>query len=248
MLGKKLHNDGRVTDCEPEPVTVLQHWYERSRFCMPQGSILVQSSTSNQWPYPAYLFGKGTWAAVDIHHFLPDVPITFMGEVQGDVYRLATPTAMFQAEKQNVKSGSNMKKTSSQLMLALQAGTEESTQPTMAEEQKASTMVKVRSSNNLAAAVIEQTKDDPARLEIKFKEGIGAQQGYDLSKISTHYNHRRMLRREKMVFRYGEFAALRCINDEEAGKEQNFVSNVLSFARYTLMETAIVATNMSDAT
>ena len=50
-----------------------------------------------------------------------------------------------------------------------------------------------------------------------------------------------------MVFRYGELAALRCMNDEQS-KEQPFVSNVLSFARYTLMETAVVATNMSETT
>lgn len=74
---------------------------------------------------------------------------------------------------------------------------------------------------------------------------IGANKGYDLSKISTHYNHRRMLRREKMVFRYGELAPLRCMN-KEVENEQGFVPNVLSFARYTLMETAIVATNLSD--
>lgn len=54
-----------------------------------------------------------------------------------------------------------------------------------------------------------------------------------------------MLRREKMVFRYGELAPLRCLNDDVVN-EQGFLSDVLSFARYTLMETAIVATNLSD--
>jgi hypothetical protein len=54
-----------------------------------------------------------------------------------------------------------------------------------------------------------------------------------------------MLRREKMVFRYGELAPLRCMNNE-VETDQGFVSTVLSFARYTLMETAIVATNLSD--
>lgn len=46
-----------------------------------------------------------------------------------------------------------------------------------------------------------------------------------------------------MVFRYGELAPLRSMNDEEG-----FVPDVLSFARYTLMETAIVSTNLSDQT
>ena len=74
---------------------------------------------------------------------------------------------------------------------------------------------------------------------------MGARQGYDLTKIGSHYNHRRMLRRDRMVFRYGELVALRCMNDEQS-KDNPFVQNVLSFARYTLMETAVVATNVSD--
>ena len=122
MFGKKLHNDGRVTDCEKEPVSILKKWYEESRFCMPQGSIMMQSSTNHQWPYPAYLFGRGTWAAIDILHFLPDIPITFMNEVKGDIYRLGGSVSMFQAEKQTVKSGTGMKKVGSQLLLALAAG------------------------------------------------------------------------------------------------------------------------------
>ena len=83
---------------------------------------MLQSSTAHQWPYPAYLFGRGAWAAVDILHFLPDIPITFNGEVNGEVYRLGSSMSMFQADKQAVKSGSNMKRTGSQLLLALSSG------------------------------------------------------------------------------------------------------------------------------
>jgi len=50
----------------------------------------MQSSSAHVWPYPAYLYGKGTWAAVDILYFMPDVPITFMGEIEGEVYRIGT--------------------------------------------------------------------------------------------------------------------------------------------------------------
>lgn len=57
-----------------------------------------------------------------------------------------------------------------------------------------------------------------------------------------------MLRREKMVFRYGELASLRCMNDEVKNEQQGFIPDLLSFARYTLMETAIVATNLSEQT
>ena len=123
----------------------------------------------------------------------------------------------FQAEKVTLRSGANMKKTSSQLMLALSAQNldEDSESDTTAhdteETKQVSSLalgVKVRRSDKLNALTAEQKNPE------KFKQEIGAEKGYDLSKISTHYNHRRMLRREKMVFRYGELATLRCMNDD----------------------------------
>ena len=44
--------------------------------------------------------------------------------------------------------------------------------------------------------------------EEQFKAEVGPRQGYDLTKISTHYEHRRRLRREKMVLCYGEYIPL----------------------------------------
>jgi hypothetical protein len=46
-------------------------------------------------PYPAYLYGKGTWAAIDILFFMPDIPITFMGELNGEVYRVGMQQTVF---------------------------------------------------------------------------------------------------------------------------------------------------------
>ena len=77
--------------------------------------------------------------------------------------------------------------------------------------------------------------------EEKFKASIGPQYGFDLSKISTHYEHRRRLRRDKMVLRYGELIPLVARND------QSWETHVLAFARYSLSETAIIATNLNDA-
>ena len=114
-------------------------------------------------PYPAYMYGRGAWAAVDILHFLPDVPITFMGEIRGEAYRLGANMSMYQAEKSSVKAGSNMKKSGSSLMLALSAQHEEESKdelsvPTEASSARQSTGlgVKVSSSNNLAALAVEQ--------------------------------------------------------------------------------------------
>lgn len=65
------------------------------------------------------MYGKGSWAAVDILYFMPDVPITFMGEIDGEVYRIET-TKVFQHEMQEATtSGSGLKRTNSQLMMML---------------------------------------------------------------------------------------------------------------------------------
>jgi hypothetical protein len=75
-------------------------------------------------------------------------------------------------------------------------------------------MIRVRSGSNLAALVVEQKEGSDLKLkEDKFKSDIGPQMGFDLSKISSHYEHRRRLRRDKMVLRYGEFIPLIAKND-----------------------------------
>lgn len=53
--------------------------------------------------------------------------------------------------------------------------------------------------------------------------------------------HRRRLRKEKMVLRYGELITLNAKN-----MENEFMSDILAYARYSLMETVIIATNMSE--
>jgi len=89
LLGKKLHSDGKFTKTDKrETVVAMKKWYDDSHNFLPEGAILIQSSTAHSWPYPAYLYGKGAWAAVDILYFMPDIPITFNGEVDGEIYRL----------------------------------------------------------------------------------------------------------------------------------------------------------------
>jgi hypothetical protein len=39
--------------------------------------------------------------------------------------------------------------------------------------------------------------------ELKFKQEVGPDFGFDLNKIRSHYEHRRLLRQSKMVLRYG---------------------------------------------
>lgn len=100
--------------------------------------------------------------------------------------------------------------------------------------------MRVRSGSNLAALVVEQKGGTDLKYkEEKFKQEVGPQQGYDLSKISSHYEHRRRLRRERMVLRYGEYVPL------VAKTDNGIEERVLTYARYSLQETAIVATNLN---
>jgi len=67
--------------------------------------------------------------------------------------------------------------------------------------------------------------------------------GFDLSRINSHYQHRRRLRRDKMVLRYGELIHLTARD-----RNNDYLSDVLCYARYSLMETVIIATNLNEAT
>lgn len=67
--------------------------------------------------------------------------------------------------------------------------------------------------------------------------------GFDLGQIDTHYAHRRQLRKQKMVLRYGELIVLAAKDTEHKHKPE-----ILCYARYALTETLVIATNMSDTT
>ena len=90
IFGQKLHPDGTITYCEKKNANVFRSWYENIRKNQPAGSIVAQSTTSHSWPYPALLYKRGTWAAVDLIFFLPDLPMTFIGEQDGHAFRTKT--------------------------------------------------------------------------------------------------------------------------------------------------------------
>ena len=78
---------------------------------------------------------------------------------------------------------------------------------------------------------------------------MGKDLGFDLQKIRSHYEHRRQLRSSRLVLRYGELFPLTAKNEHcESQGPNSFLSNVLAFARYSLMETAIITINLSDQT
>eukprot|EP01119_Soliformovum_irregulare_P020831 TRINITY_DN6809_c0_g1_i1.p1 TRINITY_DN6809_c0_g1~~TRINITY_DN6809_c0_g1_i1.p1 ORF type:complete len:2064 (+),score=697.75 TRINITY_DN6809_c0_g1_i1:71-6262(+) len=87
-----INKDGTITQLNQNTnVNVFYDWYEH-RATYPQNSILLVASSSHNLPYPSAIYGKGAWSVVDLIYFLPEVPMTFIGEQFGwtqkpDIYR-----------------------------------------------------------------------------------------------------------------------------------------------------------------
>ena len=79
-----INKDGSISHlAEKKDVSVLYDWYQIEREKYPQNSILIFASSWHHFPYPTSLYGLGAWAAVDLLYFLPELPMTFIGEELG---------------------------------------------------------------------------------------------------------------------------------------------------------------------
>ena len=101
MLGKKISHNGNMESVPPENVSIIKEWYKENYNNLPEGSILVQSSSGQVWPYPALLYGRGNWSAIDLLFTLPDVPMTFMNEIDGEAYRVQITNVYTSKENKN---------------------------------------------------------------------------------------------------------------------------------------------------
>lgn len=246
LFGKKLQRDGSVTSCHPQTVNALKSWYENNRKFTPEGAYLIQSSTSHIWPYPALLYGRGAWSAVDLLFLMPDIPMTFMGEIYGHAYRRNT-TSVYQAKPMPKKQ---LHRAKSQLHIALDEQDPEdiekeekkqTVQPKIQgtkqvpEETKKIARVKSASSMSALASAAEAKQK-----EEEVSKQIGHQTGFDLKKINEHYEDRRRLRKRKPVLGSGKLVPLDAKNNGE------WHSHVLAFARFSHAEIAIIAINFTD--
>ena len=250
IFGKRLMKDGKISPCHPQAVTALKLWYESNRKFVPEGAYLIQSSSSHSWPYPALLYGRGAWSAVDVLFLMPDIPMTFMGEVQGHAYR-RNIASVYQAkpvpkqalsraksqlhialEEQDQAEIEQQEEQKKQLQLQLQKVTPNKPQ---AEEPKK--IEKVRSVTSLSAL---SSGAEAKKKDEEVAKQIGAQSGFDLKEIHLHYESRRRLRRDKAVLRYGKLVPL------EARHSEGTHSHVLAFARFSHAQTAIIAINFTD--
>lgn len=79
----------------PKNIVNFKKWYEEIQKYLPRNSIIIQSTSSHAWPYPAFLFKKATWAFIDLLFFLPEIPMTFIGEHDGKAFRSKATSIFF---------------------------------------------------------------------------------------------------------------------------------------------------------
>ena len=88
LFGKKFDSNGHITDVKIDHVNVVKHFYNGYYSKLPKNSIMWQTLTNYSAPYPALLFGKGTWPIIDLAFFLNDTPMTFLNEISGAGHRV----------------------------------------------------------------------------------------------------------------------------------------------------------------
>ena len=222
IFGKRLHKNGQIESIDRRDVSILKTWYEERKRTLPEGAIVIQSSSGHSLPYPALLYGKGTWAAADVLLLLPDIPMTFIGEQDGQVYR--TAITQVYTQQANLDAEPIMRAGSS---LHLQGETQV-------------TPTNIPQVESAASLSVLSTYSDVLRKQNDFIQAIGPDAGFDLMKIKAHYHHRRSLRHEKAVLRYGDLVPL-IVKHEHGWHKQ-----VLAFARTLKDEIAIVVINFND--
>eukprot|EP01113_Clastostelium_recurvatum_P031061 TRINITY_DN3842_c0_g1_i1.p1 TRINITY_DN3842_c0_g1~~TRINITY_DN3842_c0_g1_i1.p1 ORF type:complete len:2351 (-),score=511.23 TRINITY_DN3842_c0_g1_i1:62-7114(-) len=80
---KELAKDGNIHHIGRQTVRWFYDYYEMQVATFPPNSLILNPSSTHHTPYPSQFFGAGTWAAIDLLYFLPEIPITYFGEQYG---------------------------------------------------------------------------------------------------------------------------------------------------------------------
>ena len=258
VLGKKIQRDGRIDSVAQQDISLIKEWYKENYKDLPQGALLIQSSSGQVWPYPSLLYGRGNWSAVDLLFCLPDIPMTFMDEIDGEAYRVQI-TNVYESKdnKQNDSQGGRLRARSKSLLKLLEAQEQERKE----REQEGSKKSLSRSSSlvnfqdympqynlsesissliNLSGIALTQTKEMDNK-QMNLIRSLGPDQGFDLTKIHFHYDHYRKLRSKHPCLKRGKMLYLKAMNNN--GQPH---PGVLAFARQTEEETGIFAINFRD--
>ncbi len=260
VLGKKIQRDGRIDSVPPTDITLIKEWYNENYKELPEGALLIQSSSGQVWPYPSLLYGRGNWSAVDLLFSLPDIPMTFMDEIDGEAYRVQITNVYESKEnKQSENQGGRLRTRSKSLLKLLE--TQEQEKREREQESGSNKKTLSRSSSfvnfqdympqynltesitsliNLSGIALNQTREMDNK-QMNLIKSLGPEQGFDLTKINYHYDHYRKMRNKHICLRRGKIIYLKAMNNHG-----QIHPGVLAFARQTEEETGIFAINFRD--
>ena len=260
ILGKKVQRDGKIEKTKPKDVSIIKGWYDDNYKNLPEGALLVQSSSAQILPYPALLYGRGNWAAVDLLFALPDIPMTFMNEIDGEAYRVKIVNVYESKDKGPTGSSTtnllSSKKRSKSLMRLIESKQQEqrekektasTTQSTQSSGSNLSDFLPSYNLNESISSLIQLSGIDVSQArEIDTKQRqlvneLGPQQGFDLNKIKFHYDYRRKMRYTHESLRRGKLVYLNALD-----KNKKVHPGIFCFARETPEETGIFAINFTD--
>ena len=261
ILGKKIQRDGKIEKTRPKDVSILKAWYDENYKGLPEGALLIQSSSGQIWPYPALLYGRGNWAAVDLLFALPDIPMTFMNEIDGEAYRVKVVNVYEAKDKGPTGSSTTnlltSKKRSKSLMRLIESKQQEQREKEKTAESSPTTSQGSTSnlgdflpSYNLSETIssliqlsgidVKQAKEIDNKQKQLVNE-LGPQQGFDLNKIKYHYDYRRKMRYTHESLRRGRLVHLDALDHNK-----KVHPGIFCFARETPEETGIFAINFTD--
>ena len=256
MLGKHIQRNGTIESIPPNNISIIKNWYKENYQDLPEGSLLIQSSSGQVWPYPALLFGRGNWSAVDLLFALPDIPMTFMDEIDGEAYRVKI-TNVYESKygnKDNMNTNNGRKTRSKSLLKLIEAKEQEKKE----NGQKKKIISNLSTTNlgeflpqydlnenissliNLSGIEIKQMKEIEQKQQDLIKE-IGPEVGFDLSRIKYHYNHRRKMRATHECIRRGKLIYLEALDNKGTPHP-----GIFAFARQSEEETGIFVINFRE--
>ena len=262
MLGKKISHNGNMESVPPENVSIIKEWYKENYNNLPEGSILVQSSSGQVWPYPALLYGRGNWSAIDLLFTLPDVPMTFMNEIDGEAYRVQITNVYTSKENKNEENsalqGNKLKSRSKSLMRLIESFEQEQREKEREKDenknmQRVSSRIalnnylpqydlseSISSIINLSGISMKNAKEIDAK-QNNLVHALKKEDEFDLNKIRFRYDQRREMRQNHKSLKEGKLIYLNAYDNNN-----NIHPGIFAFARQTKEETGIFAINFRD--
>ena len=264
MLGKKILHNGNMESVPPENVSIIKEWFQENYQNLPEGAILVQSSSGQVWPYPALLYGRGNWSAIDLLFTLPDVPMTFMNEIDGEAYRVQITNVYSSRDKNNEDNSNNnqgnrLRSRSKSLMKLIESTEQEQREREREQKESNNKMQKsgsklalndflatynlsesISSIINLSGINMKNAKEIDTK-QNNLVQSLKQQEGFDLTKIKFRYDQRREMRQNHKSLTVGELVYLNAYDNNN-----NVHPGIFAFARKTPEETGIFAINFRD--